>query len=707
MPKWSRIFALLAGLTTALPALAQTVENGGGETAEPAPTPTGDPLNGVGIIDAGTNAAGINLQGGQNFVGDANDLSDNTDNQHGTTSSQIVNSQAPGIPIFAYKVTNNNEDFAPGTTDAAIIAAAANRDVAVIALTNPYVLAPSGVMGAAAAQGKFISVTTGNTSGGQPQPLAVGAVQFPGVVAVAGTDGAGGVLPNSANCGIIMSRCLRARGVTPFANYGGASFGAANLAGIAAEVWRAAPNLTAEELAQVLFATALDFGAPGIDEVYGNGFIFDAAQVINSPAGPVSVPTGGGGGGGGGAAVAVGVVALGAAVGAGVLSRNKDKLEKTLVLDPFGRPFVIDLTKMTYVRDTNSISVSGYLRNLDELYNNVNVAVGAMHAVDFSYSTFNQDLFEVGRHFALHDDLAYADQELDWSAKFRSTRRYGLNYQMDINTDPALNFGAMGSITERGRQRQPVAFLSGQSFNSPYLGFTSRADSVAMDLSGRSGWGLQLALVESNTEDDPGSKSMATVLEGSYEFGKRGKLTAQFGQLRESGSMFGGSSGGVFGVDGSTTYALSVSGAWHLSNRVSLIGNYGIGYTNIDDKDASLFHDFSSQRSNWFGVGVIGYNLFRDHDQWGFAFSQPLRVENGSADLHVPYAKDFSENIYSNVDRIDLSPNGRELTLETFYRMNLTRRASVGAHFMYQHEPQHDSDAGDELTVLATVRYGF
>ena len=228
-----------------------------------------------------------------------------------------------------------------------------------------------------------------------------------------------------------------------------------------------------------------------------------------------------------------------------------------------------------------------------------------------------------------------------------------------------------------------------------------------MGFTGRTGWGVQLALVDSNSEDDYGSDSMATIIEGSYELGRRGKLTAQFGQLQEYGSMFGGSAGGVFGVDNSTTYALSVSGAWHISNRVSVIGNYGIGYSNIDDADASMFHDFSSLRSNWFGVGLIGYNLLRDHDQWGVAFSQPLRVSQGSADLHVPYAKDYSGNIYSNVDRIGLSPGGRELTLETFYRMNLSRRASVGAHFMYQHEPQHDSDAGDQLTVLATVRYGF
>jgi len=690
LPKWFHVCAIAAGLSAAPLASAQT-------TAQ----------IGVGILDSGTNAGGINLQGGQSFVGNPDDLSDGSSNAHGTTSTLLVSQQAPGVPIYMYKVVSN-ETPSQGATEAGIIAAAAEPAVNVIALTNTFTGASS-VISQATALNKFVTIWTGNTGGGQPNGIAVLGSQNFGAVAVAGSDGSGVALANSAVCGIIAARCLHAVGATPLVNYFGSSFASANLAGIAAAVWQASPWLTNEELAQVLFATAKDLGAPGVDAVYGQGFIADAAQVINNPAGPTSIPSGSGGGGGGGAAIALGVAAagLGVAVATGVVGKNKDKLEKTLVLDPFGRPFVVDLTKMAYVRDTSKISVSDYLHNLDELYNSVNLQIGNKNTINVSYSTFSDDRFDVGRHFSMEGDPAYADRDLDWSARFRSTALGGMHYSMGLNVDPALDFGAMGSVSSYGKRAQPVTFISGQNFSTPYLGFATRADSAALGYSSRKGWGLQFAVVNTDTGIDYGPKSVAGILEGSYQFGSRGKLTAQFGQLKETGSLFGGSKSGIFGVDETTTYALSVSGAWRITEKISAIGNYGIGYSLVDAADASLLHGFSSIRSNWFGLGVIGHHLFRDHDQWGAAFSQPLRVIDGAADMYVPYARDVAGNIYGNVDRIGLNPTGREYTFETFYRLYFSQRGSVGAHFMYQHEPEHNKAASDAMTVLATLRYGF
>jgi len=665
---------------------------------------TGPTEPGVAVLDSGTNAP-VNIAGGENFVGGApDDLSDNTSNNHGTTSSLIVNDQAPGIPQYIYKVTFNNEDN-PGPTDAAILTAAANPSVKVLALSNTFVDGPSSTIATASNLGKFISIPSGNKDGLNPDALALTSFSLPGVVIVTGTNGGGTILEGIQYCGVTRDRCVAAVGTTEFNSIFGTSFASANIGGIAAEVWRRSPFLTAEELAQVLFRTAEDRGDPGVDDYYGHGFIRDAAQVINNPAGSVEMPTGDGGGGGG-AAVAAAAVALGAALGVSLLKKNDKDLKKTLVLDEFGRPFTVDLTKMSFVRDTNRVSVPGFLNALDESFNTTVFGLNGQHQVALSYSTFDNQVYDVGRHFAMDGDLAYADRELNWSADFRSTRAFGLNYQVGIKQDPVYNFGAADFVAKSGDGSR-ISFLSGQPFSTPLLGFNQKADSAALGFTDRGGWDFNFAVVNSDDNNEYGSHSVAAILEGGLNVGDSGRLTAQFGRLNEAGSLFGGSTGGIYGVDNTTTYAMSLSAAWRMTKNVSLIGNYGVGYSSVDDSNMSLFRNFSSLRSNWWGVGLVANHLFTDRDQWGIAVSQPLRVYDGEVDMKVPYARDFDGNIYKNTNRIGLDPSGHEHTFEAYYRFRLAKATYVGAYLMYQTEPGHDSEAPPELTFLTTMRVGF
>lgn len=652
----------------------------------------GDP--GVAVLDTGTNAVGINVVEGFNFLDGTTDISDISDNNHGTTSSQIINQEAPGIPQHHF-VTGFTSQTA---RDAAILRAASNPDIRVISFSGPVVSVPSSAFPNASAAGKFIAIRTGNDGADNPAAAAVAASGLPGVAIVAGTDGAGTLLPQSNACGVTADRCVGVRGTTEFSNISGTSFAAARMAGIAAAVLRAAPFLSHEELAQVMFATAMDTGDPRL----GNGFIANAQQVINNPAGPSSV---GGGGGGGGSALGVAALLVGAAAGAALLIDNDEELEKTLILDSFGRPFHIDLGELARIDDRRS-SLSRFFDQLEQRHDSTRIQLNDVHTLEAAYVTSDLDIVDPGKYFAFDDDPAFNDTDLNWVLSLSGEHANGFHYQLDKNRDPSTNFGVMDNV-HQGSLGGGTHFLSGQSFAVPMLSFSSIADSVSLGYQSRDGFGLDFGLVSTDENRSHGRESVSAVLEGSYSFEDRAEVSLQIGRLQEDGSLFGGSSNGAFSVDNTETLAASISGSLRIGRQAHLIGNYGVARSEVDQTDTSLLSNFSSLRSDWFGLGVVADEVFDPGDQVGVAFSQPLRVTDGEVDLNVPYARDFEGNIYKDSKRIGLEPGGNEYALESYYLHPLGRRASVGAYVMLRQEPNHVADSGADLTVMASYRAKF
>lgn len=650
-----------------------------------------DEAPGVAVLDTGTNA-GVNVVDGFNFLNGTEDTSDNSSNSHGTVVSLIINQESPGVPQYQSVVNTSSL----GATDAALLNAASNPAVRVVAHSSGVINAPSASMSRASDAGKFIAVRTGNDGAPNPAVGAVAANGLPGVAIVTGTNGSGGFLPQANACGVTSARCVGVRGTTEFAGFSGTSFAAARLAGIAAEVLKNAPFLSGEELAQVIFATAEDTGDPRL----GNGFVANAAQVINNPAGPSSI---GGGGSSGGLGVAALVV--GAAAGAALLFNDEEKLEKTLVLDAFGRPFHVDLADLATIEDQRR-SISSFFSSLEQRHDSTRIQLDDRHTLNAAYVTSDLDVVDPAKYFAFEHDPAFQDRDIDWVLSLTGEYANGFHYQLDRNRDPSMNFGVMESVYDSdhiGRSR----FLSGQSFSVPLLGFSTRADSASFGLTSRGGFGIDLGVVRTDEGRLHGQDSVAAVVEGSYAFEDRAEVSFQVGQLQEDGTLFGGAANGAFSVDETDTLAASISASLRIAEETHLIGNYGVARSEVDQAESGLLRNFSSLRSDWFGVGLVSDEVLYKGDQMGLAFSRPLRVTGGEVDLSVPYARDFEGNIYRNTDRVSLEPGGNEYTLESYYLHQLDRRSSLGAYVMLRREPNHVADSGTDVTVLGSYRARF
>jgi hypothetical protein len=662
----------------------------------------------VALVDTGVSSSVNIAEGGYDFFADTDDTSDDTTIGHGSVAAQIIQSFITGS-ILPLKVTDGNFSSSQLAVDQALASIVSNANVRAVSISEGQ-SGQSSTIGDVSAAGKFIAIRSGNGFSNSPITLAQTSFTLPGVVIVGATGADEELLPSTNLAGQTANRYVATYGTTELSPVSGTSFAAARMAGIAAAVFAQNTNLNGEDVAQIIFDAAVDKGDIGTDPVWGRGFVADAAQVLNNPSGPPTIPGGGtadpgtGGSGGGGSSAAGAALLVGAAAGAAILLTRRGKLEKTLVLDSYGRPFEIDLNEHLEVASPH-LSVGQFFHSYDERASGVRFDLGfeSNTRVEVMYSTFDTEVVEVERYHAMAGDVVFAHRNINYSFSLEGSYENGFNYRYDHNANPAYRFGDIGQVAEQSGYAD-VMFLSGQSFAMPTLGFSERANLMSMGYTADSGMQVQMGLVHVDEAQDFGRESVAAILQGSVPLGERGSVSLQFGQLHESGSLFGGSNGGAFGVEDTETYALNLSGRMQVAEGITVVGNYGTGYSRVEDREDGLLQNFSGVRSDWFGLGVIADGVFSERDQVGVAVSQPLRITGGEVDYSVPYGLDNERNILKDTQRISLSPEGHERTIETYYRYRVSDTAEVGAYFMARTDPYHFKDEHTDYSVMTTLR---
>ena len=106
-------------------------------------------------------------------------------------------------------------------------------------------------------------------------------------------------------------------------------------------------------------------------------------------------------------------------------------------------------------------------------------------------------------------------------------------------------------------------------------------------------------------------------------------------------------------------------------------------------------------------MGLLGQDIFEPGDRMGFIVNQPLRVTRGEARLKLATGRDRDGNVFQQTLTADLAPKGREIDLETFYRVNLAERTALTTSAMLRLQPGHVRDAGSEGLVLLRIEHRF
>lgn len=679
----------------------------------------------VALLDSGVDSTrGFNIAPGFNYytnTDDTSDVSDRPGEGHGTVSVRVASEAFEGqiVPfvITDGDLTRSNESRVRVARDNALSDILGRDSVKVVGFT----WGTSGITGSAAPlmsdlsrAGKVIAIMAGNEVSAQPNALATSSFNLSGVIIVGAVDASGVLLPESNRAGTTAERYVAAIGLPEAgATVGGTSWATARISGIAGAVLLQNPNLTAAEVVDVILRSAEDRGETGTDNEYGRGVILSAQQVLSNVIGTPTVPTnptpppvdsgGGGGGGGAGAILLVG----GALAGALLLSKKSStKLEKTLVLDSYGRGFGVDLNDQIEIND-GVLHLHQFFNSLEQ----TNISSGftlpkLKTEVAFAAAEIVDPRFDAIEYFALPGDVGIENRQSTVSLALRSELSESLALNAGYRINPSSQLGAARDL-QLHADFGATSFLTGQSFSSVLSGFSPQADTLSFDYApGNKKTSLKMGFVSVSGDERFDQNSLSTMLQGSYQFNDRAALSVQFGQIEENGSVLGGGASGVFGVEKAETYALDVSGKIKASKKLSFIANYGMGRTKVESAENSLLSDFSTLSSNWYSLGLVGNNVLRERDQIGFAFSQPIKIRSGAVNYAIPNSRFANGDVGFDTERVNLSEtNATERNVEGYYRTMLSDKLELGGFVSYRQNPNHVSDHGDDTIVMATVRF--
>ncbi len=456
--------------------------------------------------------------------------------------------------------------------------------------------------------------------------------------------------------------------------YSGTSFAAPTISGAVALLASAFPNLSGADIVSILFRSADDLGAAGIDTIFGRGRLNITRAM--QPIGSTSLA---------GSGVEVTGASSDAPIAAG------DAADKgpvgAIILDGYSRAFAVDLA-----RTIRSAPRSEPLRRaLDG-----SVKVGGAEAGRFSIAMTVAERRNATGRLVDRTDIGPEDLRKARLIAGSAVAR------IDNKTAIALGFAEGAKAMERRLSGADAgAFLIARDVaGNP--GFDARRGgaialrrnlgTVGLTLSGENG--------EVNSEiptSATGSPYRWTAMSLDRDFG-RTWVSLGLGRLEEKQTLLGGRMGAALGGGGAAG-----------TNFVDLEARHelGAGWT----AGASARRGWTrfaggAFTSGAYGVDLARTGLLREGDRLGFRLSQPLRIDGGGFALSLPTSFNYDSMTpgYSLV-RSGLTPKGREIDAEVSYNTRLLGTGWLGGNLYVRRQPGHIAAA--EADVGAAVRFSL
>ncbi|HEY2034844.1 MAG TPA: S8 family peptidase [Rhizomicrobium sp.] len=716
------------------------------------------------------------------------------DATHGTHTAGIAAGAKVGIAgqasILPVKVCGSNVDSCIGVDEGIVWAARHGANIISVSIGGPILTASDvAQFRTAVSKGALLVVAAGNSGRADPTSgfLAGAALQdgVRGSMIVVGATGCSTSGNTPTNCsnggkGTIasfsqtpgnrcevhggQSYCLKdyfvvAPGVDIWSSVGngpataslygylsGTSMATPFVSGTAAVIKGEWPTLTSSQIANIIFQTADDIGAPGVDPIYGRGEV-DITKALE-PAGATIVatkkfsvaPTATGNGNGASASASVaglngdsvaastisklGVSGAQKSLVSGVMSvavQNSKLLKKAVLVDSFGRTFSANLSKATYnpgLDFTNYFQSSPFTTFAPFAYAG-NGPFGRFEASGYAVQSVTPRL--LSGQFLTQDQQRYTVRDLEFSAALSDGVSLNAGYNLDLQ-------GRFNGYDLQGSSAYDGLFLSGSALNSPYESFTDGGSfvgatvAIAGDLRmnfGESTLGTQRAEFEvpvfsyltqvmgpqASLDQRTAATSMAGV---DWDFASWGGLGLTASNTVERHGMLGGVNSGAMAIaDGANTSSVGLSGRVGFGNGWVTTVSYSEGITQLDLRSNGIASSADTLHSRAYGVAVAKHGLFADNDSLGLAVSRPIQVYSGGLGLTLGTGLDDSGNLLTGTEHVSLVSG----TPETDFEMGYVTTFFDGALALQANAAWQQNLAGqsgvNSLAVLSRAKINF
>ncbi|MEO7603295.1 MAG: S8 family peptidase [Sphingomicrobium sp.] len=545
--------------------------------------------------------------------------------------------------------------------------------------------------------GIVLVISAGNDSLASPDSFALSpANQFPGMVIIAGSVGVSGVggtinvdqlssFSNKAGSG--SQYYLAALGYqdrAPGADgqqylWSGTSFAAPTISGAVALLAQAFPNLTGQQIVDLLLRSADDLGVAGTDSIFGRGrlnlgraFLPVGTTTMAGTEQVVSTSDNGD------LPEAAGDAATGQSLGA-------------IILDGFDRAYALNLAK-TLRRAEASSPLARSLRN--DL-RSVSVGAGPLNVM-----MTVRERRDLPLGFSV-DQPAIGPEDY---AKARLVAGSALA-KIDDKTAIAFGFAEGAKAMERRLNSAAAAggFLVARDVTGD-PGFTAKRNgSVALRREiGK--LGVTVSAESGNVWNDArtsatGSLYRWTSVAIDRRFGAM-RLGLGMSRLDEKDSLLGGRLGDALGGGGSSSLFLDAEARQDFGRGWSAALTARRGWTSFN---AGRFE------TGAYGVDFGKAGVFGPSDRLGFRVAQPLRIEKGGLGMLLPTGYDYSTSSATmGYASFPLVPRGREVDGEISYGSALFgNRAWIGGNLFYRRDPGHIRAGDDDKGAAIRFTIGF
>jgi hypothetical protein len=480
----------------------------------------------------------------------------------------------------------------------------------------------------------------------------------------------------------------------------GTSFAAPQIAGAAALLAQAFPNLTGRQIVDLLLSSATDAGDAGADATFGRGILSIsrafAPQGTATLAGTnIHVPLAGA------SAIASGPMGdAGVQGGAG-----------TVILDGYERAYSYDLGRTVAAapqRPQLSLALSGRQRSLSAGNGTTSVAFSILPG-------HNADAAALPLALSGHD--ADRARVLAGSIITRLAPGMSVGFAVERGTDGLV--AAMQSSDGHGPAGN--AFLMADDAQSLRLLDTYGARGSAMRLPLARGWSLTMAAEQglvgqgrdaARVADpvDLGRRTGYGRVSANVDAGWRwagATLVSALGTtyLNESDSLLGARFSSAFGTVGARSVLvdartqIATDDGWQFGVSARRGWTWGARTTLITG-GAPI------QTSAWaIDAGKAGAIV--SGDRFAVRLAQPLRVEHGALRLALPTSYDYAtRGTEFGVATLNLAPQGREHIAEAAWSAPLWQ-GQVTLNAFWRDQPGHIAAAPDDLGAAVRFALGF